>query len=146
MKQILFIFSFFIIAVSCQNVQNEFLEFESSNPIIIGGNKTNIKLIPTNSRRNKNVAVKIFHRNEQLNNKRITSEKYQQILDLYQKLSKKDTSKTLWLDAPTLKIKYKKGEFEKDFYYQGIPDENEDFRKVTDLILESAKLEMNDID
>ncbi|MDN9006637.1 hypothetical protein Q0P47_13735, partial [Staphylococcus aureus] len=92
------------------------------NAVIIGGNKTKITLLPTTSKRKRNVVVKIFYKNENLDNKRITSEKYQKITQLYLQLSEKDTTKTLWLDPPSLKIQFKKDNFRKDFFYIGIPD------------------------
>lgn len=144
MKPYIFYISIFLLN-SCVTYSNELLEFESSNAVVIGGNKTNIKLIPTDSKKKKNVIVKIFHKNNYLDNKRITNEKYKQILKIYEQISIKDSSKTMWLDPPTLEIKYKNGNFHKDFFYIGIPKKGEKFREITDLILESANLKINDI-
>ncbi|UOE39145.1 hypothetical protein [Chryseobacterium oryzae] len=132
---------FICILSSCKTHQTEFLEFESSNAVIIGENKTNITLVP----RNKKVIVKIFRKNEYFDNKKISKEKYQQILSIYNQIFEKDSSKSLWLDPPILKIKYQKDNFKKDFYYIGVPKKDEKFHELLNMILKSAKLEIRDI-
>lgn len=127
--------------VSCKTQTAEYLEFESSNAIIIGANKTSIKLIPTTKNSVKNVNVKIFYKGNSLDNRRISKEKYDLIVDLFKKISIVDTLKISWIDAPTIKIKYKNKDFTKDFYHQRMPKKDEPFYKVTELILKAANLE-----
>jgi len=104
-----------------------------------------LNIIPKKSNANKKVIVKIYRKNEYFDNKKISAEKYSQILNLYAQISEKDSSKTVWVDPPTLEIKYRKENYQKDFYYIGIPKNNEKFRELLDLILESAKLDINEI-
>lgn len=127
--------------VSCKTHTAEYLEFESSNAIIIGANKTSIKLIQTTKKSVKNVDVEIRYKENALDNRRISKEKYNLIVDLFKKISIVDTSKISWIDAPTIEIKYKNKDFTKDFYYQGMPKKDEPFYKVTELILKAANLE-----
>ncbi|MBB5334704.1 hypothetical protein [Chryseobacterium koreense] len=144
MKAILIIISF-LIFYSCSTQKNEYLEFETSNAIVIGS-KTNITLIPTYRNSTKNVKVKIFRHNEYLDSRKITNEKYSEILGLFADISEKDTAKTTWIDAPSIEINFKKGDSIKKFYYNGIPQEDEKLYELTRLILETAKLKIQDID
>ena len=134
-----------LILNSCKIQTKEFLKFESSNSAIIGGNKTNIKLIPKNSKIKNSVNVEIFSKNEYWDNRKITIERYNHILNLYNKLSEKDTAKTVSIDAPTLKVNYTKDNYNKEFYFEGIPKKGETFYDIIILILESAKLKITDI-
>ncbi len=140
-KNLLFLLSVMFI-ISCKTQNNEYLEFETGNAMIIGG-KTSIKLIPTNKKRAKNVTVKIFYQNENLDSRKISENEYKQIVDLYKQISIKDTAKTEWIDPPYFKIEYRKNKFKKDFYYIGIPKKGEKFREITELIFKSANLNMN---
>lgn len=101
-----------------------------------------IKMFPKKEK----VVVKIFRNKEIEESRVISKEKYQQILDLYSKISIKDTSKVVSLDAPSIDIKYQKCDDKKNFYYEGIPRKGETFREIVDMILEIAKMEIKDID
>ena len=146
MKQILIFLTVSVFLVSCKTQTTEYLEFESSNAVLIGGNKTLIKLIPTTKKTLKNVNVIIFCRGNSFDNKRISKEKYDLIVDLFKKISINDSSKTIWIDAPTIKIKYRNKDFIKEFYYERTPKKDKTFYKITELILKSANLNVQNID
>ncbi len=133
MKKNILILILTLFFISCKTQSNEYLEFSTGNAMIIGG-KTNIKLIPTNKKRAKNITVKIFYRNENLDNRKISENEYNQIVDLYKQITIKDTAKNEGIDPPYFKIEYRKNNYTKDFYYIGIPKKGEKFREITELI------------
>ena len=71
--------------LSCKTQTTEYLEFESSNAVLIGGNKTLIRLIPMTKKTLKNVNVIIFCRGTSFDNKRISKEKYDFIVNVFKK-------------------------------------------------------------
>ncbi len=142
MKKNLLFLLLIVSVISCKTQNNEYLKFETGNAMIIGG-KTSITLIPTNKKRAKNVIVKIFYANENLDNRKISKNEYNQIVDLYKQISIKDTAKIEGIDPPYFRIEYRRNEFKKDFYYTGIPKKGEKFREITALIFKSANLNMN---
>ncbi|WP_226065470.1 hypothetical protein [Kaistella polysaccharea] len=138
-KNLLFLL-LIVLVISCKTQSNEYLKFETGNAMIIGG-ETSITLIPTNKKRAKNETVKIFYANKKLDNRKISKNEYNQIVDLYKQISIKDTAKMEGIDPPYFNIEYRRNEFKKDFCYTGNPKKGEKFRKITELIFESAKLQ-----
>ena len=143
--KIIFLTIIFLFFYSCSTQKNEYLEFETSNAMVIGG-KTNIRLVPTYRNNKKNVKVKIFRHNEYLDTRKITTEKYTVILNLFSQISEKDTAKAIWIDPPSIEINFKKKDSIKRFYYIGIPQKHEKLYELTNLILGTTKLKIQDID
>lgn len=133
-----------ILVTSCSVQNKESLEFESYNAALIGGKKTTIKFISTDSKRN--VIVNVTHRNEPFYVRRITSATFKEILGVYENISIQDTAKVVWIDPPTLKVKYTSQGTQKDFVYYGIPTKDEKFFKLGELILEAADLNFKDLE
>ncbi|MEC5395303.1 hypothetical protein [Bergeyella sp. RCAD1439] len=143
--KIVFLTIIFLFFSSCSIQKNEYLEFETSNAIVIGS-KTNIRLVPTYRKYKKNVKVEIFRHNEYLDSRKITTEKYNEILNLFSQISEKDSTKINWIDSPSIKINFKKKDSLRRFYYIGIPQKEEKLYELTNLILGTAKLKIQDID
>lgn len=141
MRNIIKILIVLILLSSCKTQPREYFAFETYKSHIIGSN-VDIKMFPKKEK----IVVKIFRNKEIEESRVISKEKYQQILDLYSKISIKDTSKVVSLDATSINIKYQKGDDKKNFYYTGIPRKGETFREVVEMILEIAKMEIKDID
>lgn len=135
-----------ILLTSCSVQNKESLEFESYNAALIGGKKTTIKFISTDSKRKRNVIVNVTHRNEPFYVRRITSATFKEILGVYENISIQDTAKVVWIDPPTLKVKYTSQGTQKDFVYYGIPTKDEKFFKLGELILEAADLNFKDLE
>lgn len=113
---------------------------------MIIGSETSIKLIPTYRSSQKNVKVEIFRRSKYFSSGKIATEKYSEILNLFSQLSEKDSAKIIQIDPPSFEINFKKGDSIRKMYYLGMPQKNEKWYDLTRLILETAKLKMEDLD
>lgn len=135
-----------VLIISCSVQNKESLEFESYNAAFIDGKRTTIKFISTDSKRKRNVIVNVSHRNEPSYIRRINSATFKEILGVYENISIQDTAKVVWIDPPTLKVKYTSKGNQKDFVYYGIPAKDEKFFKLSELILEAADLNFKDLE
>lgn len=145
MVKSIILIAIFLVFYSCATQKNEYLEFKTSNAMIIGS-ETSIKLIPTYRSNPKNVKVEIFSRSKYFSCSKITTEKYSEILNLFSQLSEKDSAKIIQIDPPSFEINFKKGDSIRKMYYLGMPQKNEKWYDLTHLILGTAKLKMEDLD
>ncbi|PNW10937.1 hypothetical protein C1637_25025 [Chryseobacterium lactis] len=123
------------------------------NAVVIEGDKLIITLIPTDNKR-KSVRVKIFIKGEYFDNKRVSYEQYQKIINIILsikqeelELQKKQNHLSGVLDGGSNSLYFKKDNMEKKIYNYGISKDNhKKFYEATELILKAANLEINDIE
>ncbi|MDR2205350.1 MAG: hypothetical protein LBE36_04250 [Flavobacteriaceae bacterium] len=155
MKSILFISSLCILfSCSSQKNKTEIIRLHHINAIIIGGDEVEITLIPKKSKRKCPVIVKIFRDGESYDRKRISYEKYQQIRDTILTISQEkinipqnENYLIAILDGGSNSIYFKKDTIERKFYtYAIIEKYHGSFYRAAELILNSAKMDIRDID
>ncbi|AZA48677.1 hypothetical protein EG346_11005 [Chryseobacterium carnipullorum] len=154
MKKIILLFLFCLFSCTSQKNNDEFIQLDHLNAVVVGGDGLTVILIPTKKHRKRPVIVKIFRKGEYYDHKRTTYEKYKQIQGIILKIKqdsiefpKSNNYLIGTLDGGSNSITLKKDNSEKKFQVQGISKKyHGHFYEAAELILEAAKLSINDID
>lgn len=159
MKNILFIL-LSLLLFSCKSYRKaeEYIELRSRNSIVFTRNKIypKIKLIPTNSKKKKNVIVVRSTLGYDLTRRKITYEEYLKIKKLVLSIQQDDLErnridengkrKVNIIDGSSLTIKMVTKENSKELILHGLSKKHDgDFYTLVEFIVKSAKLEMIDV-
>lgn len=154
MKKIVVLFLFCLFSCASQKDKDEFIQFTHVNSAVVGGDGLTVILIPTEKHRKRPVIVKILRKGEYYDHKRLAYEKYKQIQGIILKIKqdslefpKSNNYLIGTVDGGSNSITFKNDNSEKKFRVQGISKKyHGHFYEAAELILQAAKLSINDID